>query len=310
MHRVFCAAVLLIATNAAAQECPTRGSTTSPGSLPDSPISLDEVSGLVASRSNTGVLWVIEDSGANPQVHAITPAGRFLATYTLSGATNTDWEDIARGPGPVEGQSYLYISDTGDNDRERSEVVLYRVAEPAVSASQAYLSSTLSGVETFRLRYPGTKYDCETLLVDPLTGDRFLVTRDREDSGTTRVFRALDTQVSGTLATMAQVASFASPLQVKAGDVTADGRFIAVRSHDLDDESGTVYEWQRPAGGTLSDAFATTPCTLAAPAENQGESLGYDVDDAALLFASEGDEEPIRRLARTRPLSASELQVY
>ena len=76
---------------------------------------LDEVSGVVASRVHTPDLWVHNDSGGEPAVYAITPDGALLGAYTIDGATNVDWEDIAVGPGPQPGTSYLYVADIGDN---------------------------------------------------------------------------------------------------------------------------------------------------------------------------------------------------
>ncbi|MCZ6792367.1 MAG: hypothetical protein O7J95_01990 [Planctomycetota bacterium] len=32
----------------------------------------------------------------------------------MAGATNTDWEDIACGPGPLEGRSYLYDANADE----------------------------------------------------------------------------------------------------------------------------------------------------------------------------------------------------
>ena len=60
------------------------------------------------------------------------PSGATLALYDLDGAKANDWEDIAIGPGPVAGQSYLYVGDIGDNSTSRSHIDVYRVAEPDV----------------------------------------------------------------------------------------------------------------------------------------------------------------------------------
>src|SRR5688572_28762756 len=59
---------------------------------------LMELSGIVASRNNPGVLWVHND-GSSDQVYAIDREGQLLGTYDLS-ENVIDFEDIARGPGP------------------------------------------------------------------------------------------------------------------------------------------------------------------------------------------------------------------
>ncbi len=74
----------------------------------------------------------------------MTSAGTDLGTYSISGATNFDWEEIAIGEGPVAGTQYLYIGDIGDNFAIRSTFSVYRLPEPAVSDTQAPVSSALS----------------------------------------------------------------------------------------------------------------------------------------------------------------------
>src|SRR5262245_26721432 len=62
---------------------------------------IKEASGIAASRMNANVLWTFNDSGNPNQIFPITSAGANLGTYTLTGTTNVDWEDIAVGPGPT-----------------------------------------------------------------------------------------------------------------------------------------------------------------------------------------------------------------
>src|SRR5919107_5771213 len=98
--------------------------------------SIKESSGIVASRRNPGLFWTHNDSGGGPLVYAFDRAGRRRGTFRVEGARARDWEDIAAGPGPAEGQSYLYAADIGDNGREREFVVVYRFPEPELDASK------------------------------------------------------------------------------------------------------------------------------------------------------------------------------
>src|SRR5438874_9337753 len=61
-----------------------------------------ESSGLVASRRTPGVFWTHNDSGDGPYLYATDRKGRALAKFTVSGATNVDWEDIAAGAGTAD----------------------------------------------------------------------------------------------------------------------------------------------------------------------------------------------------------------
>src|SRR5689334_13308235 len=89
---------LVVCANAIAQT-PQFSSGVQTGSIQNT--SITEASGIVASRLSPGVLWTHNDSGHGPQVYPMTAAGANLGTYTITGASSTDWEDIAIGPGPT-----------------------------------------------------------------------------------------------------------------------------------------------------------------------------------------------------------------
>ena len=171
---------------------------------------LDEVSGVVASRVHPPNLWVHNDSGGEPAVTLIAPDGRVAWARTRSTARpNVDWEDIAIGPGPQPDTSYLYLADIGDNASARDPIVVYRVPEPANAPDGT--GGTLSGVETISLRYPDQPVDAESLIVDPLSGDLFVIDKEYT-SGIGKVFRAPKSQLAdGADITLEQVASFTVP---------------------------------------------------------------------------------------------------
>ena len=146
------------------------------GTLDANPIA--EASGLVASQRNADVLWTHNDSGDSPRIFALNTQGEFLGSFSLAGATALDYEDIAIGPGPQQGISYLYVGDIGDNFAIRSAgIQAYRVAEPTVSSTGGDQSTALNGVDTITLVYPDGPRDAETLLVDPISGDLYVVTK-------------------------------------------------------------------------------------------------------------------------------------
>ena len=274
---------------------------------------LNEISGLVASRSNPGVLWVHNDSGDSPRVFAMTSEGEDLGSYNLVGADAVDWEDMAIGPGPVPATDYLYLADIGDNPRERSEVAIYRVPEPAVAGGEAAVTHDLTGVERLTLRYPDRAHDSETLLVDPISGDLFLVTKEVA-GGDAFVFRApASWEVAGT-ATLEHVGEIdfiglesgldfpedAPPLVrgagflPTAGDVSPDGGAIAIRTYS------TVWVWARAAGSELAEAFSSEPCEGPSASEAQGEAIGFDPDGTGYFTVSEGTNPPLYHFSHSQ----------
>ena len=250
---------------------------------------LIEASGLAASRDCPGVLWTHNDSGDGPKVYALTPQGRHLGVYTLSGVTAVDWEDMAAGPGPDISRDYLYIGDTGNNGLYRGTVKLHRVPEPVVDAGQAPVAETLEGVESFTLAYPLAPlvvYDCETLMVDPATGDVYLVSKDSSalDLGWSTVFRAAAPLVSGATIVLEEVASFYTGPglmnQVTGGDIAPDGASLLIRTYQ------SVLWWPVSAGNVAA-AFSQPPCLPPPPNEVQGETIAFAADGEGYYTLSE-----------------------
>ena len=165
-------------SNAACTSCTTFGAGTVWG--PASPESLTEASGIAASRRNAGVLWTHND-GSRERIYALSTNGTLLANFDLNENVD-DIEDIAVGPGPEAGVSYLYVGDIGGNvgtNTTRADVQVVRIAEPVVELAWAgdARSENFDDVDSFTLTYPDGSYDAEALLVDSLTGDVFVITK-------------------------------------------------------------------------------------------------------------------------------------
>jgi hypothetical protein len=248
--------------------------------------SIIEASGIVASRMNSNVLWTHNDSGDSARIFAMTPAGTNLGTYSISGASATDWEDISTGPGPVAGTQYLYMGDIGDNGASRSTVAVYRVPEPAVSATQSPVTTSISGASKLVFSYPNGAHDAESLFVDPLTKDIYIISKP---GSTKYVYRAPYPQSTSGTTVLEIVASFADSDALTAGDISPDGREIIVRSYAT--SSGRLYV--RPAGGSVADAFNSPHISIPIHSEGQGEAIGFDPKGWGYYTTSEGSHQPI-----------------
>ena len=227
---------------------------------------LDEVSGVVESRSRRGVLWMHNDSGDTARLFAVGPNGRTLGRFTLAGIEALDWEDIAAGPGPDAGRRYLYVGDIGDNDRDRRTISILRLLEPVVEPAAAPVSRAVA-VDRLVLRYPDGAHDAEALLVDPRSGDLVVVTKELD--GRARVYRAPGRLAAGSETTLRRVATLRLGLAVlvTGGDVSRSGSVVALRTY------GSVLLFARPAGKPLWAAFAGRRCRGIAPPELQGEAI-------------------------------------
>ena len=171
---------------------PAYGAAITLGTVTDPTIA--ESSGLGASRRNPGLHWTHNDSGDDPLVYCLDAQARACGVWLVGGAEAFDWEDMAVGPGPIAGESYLYIGDIGDNIRQRTEIVVFRVPEPRVDGGAAVTTkdapATTPRADVLRLRYPDGPHDAEALLVHPATGDVYVIAKDGQAAGVYKAARA------------------------------------------------------------------------------------------------------------------------
>jgi hypothetical protein len=242
---------------------------------------IGEASGMAASRKNPGVLWVHNDDGP-ACVYAMTAEGKHLGVYNLAGAKMRDWEDIAVGPGPEPNVDYIYVGVIGDNDSRRKSIRIYRVAEPKVDANQTPVVVTVGGVETIELIYPDGPRNAETLMLDPLTKDIYIVSKE----GTSKVYRAAYPQATTGKTTLEQVAKLNWGMAT-AGDISPDGQEIIVRGYFA------ASLWLRPKDGPMWKAFENSECSIPIILEQQGEAICFDANGAGYYTTSEHKYQPI-----------------
>lgn len=242
--------------------------------------SLTEISGCAASRINDGIFWMHNDSGDRPRIFAISKTGVLKATYNLSGASAADYEDIAVGPGPVSGQSYVYVGDIGDNGASRNTKQIYRLPEPKVGTS-----ATTQSVEKFNFVYPDGPRDAETLMVDA-NGDVYVVSKRETAANGNRVYRFKAPLVNGQTYTGVEVARIHTQW-LTGGDIAADGSRILIR------DGGQVYLWLRYDGETVGAALSRAPIKVPTVDEPQGEAVCWDKTGTDYYTTSENLNQPL-----------------
>lgn len=241
--------------------------------------SITEASGAVASLSQPGVIWVVNDSGNEAVVYAVDSTGRDLGTFRLPGAINRDWEAIGLGPCPAG--SCLLIGDIGDNLEQRQSVTLYRFPKPTVAAGGPAGLRQTAAVDSIRVRYPDGPHDVEGLYVDG-RGDSYLVSKGR--SRGIRLFRVGADAWSGQETVAAFVQSVPIVPEVAIGQwvtdaaLSPDGGRVAIRTYSA------VFFFRVRDDGSLTpdEARACVVFDL----EPQGEGVTW-LDDRRLLLVSE-----------------------
>ena len=234
--------------------------------------SIDEASGLAASRLHPFLLYTHNDSGGEPEVYMIDTLGKYQGKIKLDGVRNQDWEDISIGPGKEAEESYIYVADIGDNNAKRDKVQIYRFAEPTELAKEITVKP-----ERITLTYPDGAKDAETVLVDPWNGD-LLVLSKRDTSNT--LYRATAEQLDGQDVVLEKVMKLPITMAV-GGDISADGKQILIKNY------WAVYYWEREEGESLAEALARKPVQLPYKPEPQGEAIGFSASGDRYYTLSE-----------------------
>lgn len=237
---------------------------------------LTEISGLAVSCADSNVLWVHNDSGDSARFFALDPAGRTLAVFSLAQTYAFDWEDMAAGPGPVPGQTYLYIGDIGDNKALRPNITVYRIPEPSLPPEPN--AFTLTQFEALWFLYPDGPRDAETLMTDPATKDLYIVSKEYMHC---HVYVSRYPQHTDRFNILELIATV--PIErVTAGDIAPDGRRLLLRNQN------TAVLWEKRENEDWKNALARRPRRLPLALEPAGETIAFAPSGDAVFAISEG----------------------
>ena len=268
--------VVLICNTSIAQEFPEFGNRIDMGLIES--VELVEASGIVASRKNEHILWSHNDRNHQNRLFAINTRGKHLGVYWLEGIENRDWEDIAIGPGPVQGLDYIYIGEVGDNYSEYDFKHIYRIPEPEVDFNQEPIETTVYNAEKITFQYPDGNRDSETMMIDPLTKDIYVVSkREFEDI---RVYRAPYPQSTTEVLTLDHMTTL-NLWQIVGGDISPSGLEILMKTYTR------MYYWKRKPGQNLWEALDNEPAILPYIEEMQGEAVCWAADSMGYYTVSE-----------------------
>jgi hypothetical protein len=247
----------------------------------------NELSGLAASRLNPGLIYTHEDSSNDPEVYVTNAKGDDLGKLILDGVYNRDWEDIACGPGPDANKTYVYVAEIGDNDAVYGSIAIYRFAEPDLKSANAQTAVHVTP-DVIKLTYPSGAVNAETLMIDPLTKDIYIATKQVAKS---TLYVARYPQSLSSTTTLTPLANFPFDL-LTAGDISPDGSEILLRN------TGQIWYWKRQTGEAVVDAMLRKPMDAPyAQNEHQGESVCFSLDAGGYFTTSETKKYPGDKVA-------------
>jgi hypothetical protein len=287
-----------------APACPERASTV-PFAMPD----LDEASGLARSGRLPCLLWVHEDSGAMPLLHATDAAGAHLGTLRLD-APAMDWEDLASFT--LDGMPHLLVGDVGNNGLDRPALAFVVLPEPDVAAWGMPFDRAAEGVRVVAVRVEGPPINVEAVAVDAASGEVLLVAKGGaalaanaaagpdqalytapladvlRGAEVTLTFRTI---IPGIRPGPGDAPGEAFLLGLPGGAATAmdlhpDGLRLALLTYR------EVLVWERAPGQPWAEALRALPRALPVPAEGaqQMEAIAFSADGAWLFVGAERGE--------------------
>jgi len=233
---------------------------------------IDEASGLAFSRQHPGILYTHNDSGGDPIVYLLDTAGRHVGEIKLLGVENRDWEDIAIGPGPEKNRPYIYIGEIGDNNAKYDQIKIFRIPEPKLLEEEVEINP-----EILILNYPDGARDAETLMVDPISQDIFILSK--RDS-VNILYRAPQSAFAQGEYVLERIMELPFTMSV-AGDISADGSQIIIKNYLM------VFYWERKEGETVPQALKRKAKILPYKPEPQGEAIAFDPQGNAYYTLSE-----------------------
>lgn len=241
-----------------------------------------ESSGVAVSRQNANHLWTHNDGG-DARVFLLSERGSLKGIVRVLGADVEDLEDIAVGPcgDLLDAASCLYLSDTGDNGRDRDSYSILIAREPDFTAGPQTTIRRDITFNSIRFRYPDGSRDAEALAVSP-EGRLLVITKGQE--GAAELFEVPTTGEGAPIVEATSISLL--PLNVEDKDnrvtgaaVSPSGDLLAARS----DEALYVFRM-----GDISTWLHR--CTL--PEARQGEGVDF-LDEDHFVVTREGRGAPI-----------------
>jgi hypothetical protein len=239
---------------------------------------LGEISGIVCGIKNNNWVYVHEDSGNDNEIYVYSKSGKYQGYINLFGIKNNDWEDIAIGPGPIDGESYIYVADFGDNNAVRRNINIIRFIEPDLTKLDSNFIYQVYDYAIIEFEYPDGPRDAEELMINPINKDLIIVSKREANCHVYSLPYPQNTQKKIT-------AIFHGKLPFKriiAGDINQNGTQILLK------DEGSIYLWNIE-NNPVETLFKHKPKKVNYAAEVQGEAVGWENDGKGYFHITETD---------------------
>ncbi len=269
---------------------------------------LIEASGMAHARQEDDLLWMVNDGGHPAELFAVGTDGRNQGQVAVSGAVNTDWEDLAGFE--LEGRAFILIADVGDNRAVRDSSVIYVVVEPARQASGRFPAQVAIAWQ-FRFRYEDGPRDCEGVGVDTRAQKILLIAKRTSPP---QLYTLPLRPAAGIVATARRVGEVPWIPPPTAEDLIADPRWGPTKSQPTaldirsDNRLAVVLTYKdaclfpRATGETWAAALGRKPLTVRLSPLRQMETAAFDPQGRQFYVSTEKRPAPLLKVDLPRSL--------
>lgn len=249
----------------------------------------NQASGMADSYQFPKHVWVEENGNTSDAFYLYDYEGIQQGTIKTP-FKNYDWEDMAIGFGPEDGQKYIYMADIGDNFGNRKEYQIYRFKEPT------FKNGTLKDYDTISFVYPDAKNkDSEAIIIDPKTKDIYIFTKELSR---TQVYKLAYPQAYGNNVSTAELVKNLPFFILTSAGISVNADEIVLKNY------GVIYYWYVKTGETFMSTLSRQPDKyLPYTAEPQGEAFCFANDGKSYFSMSEagnaGVTPPMRQYFRS-----------
>jgi len=196
------------------------------------PKKLKEVSGITYFPKNN-LIYTLEDSGNKNAIYALNSDGKLAKTITITNATNVDWEDITK-----DKNDNIYIGDFGNNDNERKDLCIYKVAKNELNKDMAVAEYKISFSYPEQTEFPPKKkelfYDVEGFFEHGNYFYLFTKNRSKNFDGTVFIYKILNapgTQKATRIGEFKTCDNY-NHCVLTSATISPDGKKVVLLSHD------------------------------------------------------------------------------
>ena len=151
--------------------------------------------------------------------------------------------------------------------------------EPTITSNK---DITVNQYDKITFRYEDGRRDAETLMVDPLSGDIYIVSKRESNVQLYKISYPYNFSDTVT-AVKIMVLPFT---QIVGGDISADGKEILLKNYNK------VWYYPRKNGKTIAEAMSLKPYETTYMQEPQGEAICWSKDGKSFFTLSE--ESPFK----------------